>query len=232
MANLLGEVVVHGRFPCYECPQSCYGGVMPLPSTLTFNELDGDEVAHVLEERFRQVLTRVPYLQRHLTLPRVRMTLNVKLEIWADQPSPETQIISDRLDVVTDQPAQEDPLEVFEAESVASAAPGPGGHPPDRIRDEHGLPIAVAGRGPRAAGAHIVTSDQYPTASPGAHPPVQGLEGREVEDLPGLKISRTGTGVIDGMPASANATIAKIDQGPAGLRSGRMDRDAWTFGRK
>jgi hypothetical protein len=197
---------------------------MPLPSTLTYNELSGDEVAHVLEQRFRQVLDNVPYLQRHLTLPRVRMSLSVKLEIWADQPSPEVEMITDRLDVVTERAVPDNPSEIYEAESTASAAPGPGGAPPDKIRDEHGLPIAAAGRGPRSTGEHIVTSDQYP-----AHD--AGLDGREVEDLPGLKISRTGSGQIDGMATSGHATVAKIDQGPAGLRQGRMNRDAWQFGR-
>ena len=191
---------------------------MPLPTTMTFNELDGSEVAHVLENRFEQILKGVPYFQKHITLPRVRMTLQVKLEIWADQPNPETQTISDRFDVVHDDPVLAD---IIQAESVDSAAPGPGGHPPDQIRDMHRLPIAQPARGPREIGGHIATSDQY------SAPP---LEGREVEDLPGLKISRTGTGMIDGMPTSANATIAKIDQGPAGLRTGRMDRNAWQFG--
>jgi len=36
--------------------------------------------------------------------------------------------------------------------------------------------------------------------------------------VPGLKISRTGSGMIDGMPTSTNATVAKIDRGPDGLR--------------
>jgi hypothetical protein len=191
---------------------------MPLPATLTYNELDGTEVAHVLEDRFGQVLRSVPYLQRHLTLPRVRMTLQVKLEIWADQPHPETQSIHDQLEILT-APYEGTAAVVFTAESVDSAAPGPGGHPPDQIRETHGLPVARAGPGPRDAGAHIVTSDHWAL-----------LDGQEVDGMPGLKISRTGSGVIDGMPTSGNATVAKIDQGPAGLRQGNMNRDAWRFG--
>jgi hypothetical protein len=193
--------------------------LQPTSTMLTYNELDGSEVAHVLENRFEQIIKNVPYFQRHLTLPRVRITLQVKLEIWADQPNPETQKISECIEVVHDDPRL---AAIIEAETVDSAAPGPGGHPPDQIREMHGLPIAQPARGPREVGGQIATSDQY---IPGR------LDGREVEDLPGLKISRTGTGLIDGMPTSTNATIAKIDQGPAGLRSGRMDRDAWQFGK-
>ena len=200
---------------------------MPLPAMLTYNELDGSEVAHVLENRFEQVLKAVPYFQRHITLPRVRMTLSVKLEIWADQPSPETLHIGDTLTVVFDEPVLADTIT---AESVDSTAPG-AGHPPDQIRERHGLPVSHPARGPREVGGQVAVSDQYaPTAHDGSG--VQALDGREVEGLPGLKISRTGSGMIDGMPTSSHATVAKIDQGPAGLRQGRMDRDAWNFGRK
>jgi len=145
------------------------------------------------------------------------MTLQVKLEIWADQPAPEVHTLNDRIEVVQDDPVL---VDIIRAEAVDTAAPVPGGHPPDKIREMHGLPIAQPMRGPRDAGAQIVTSDQY------------ALDGREVEDLPGLKISRTGSGQIDGLPTSTNATVAKIDQGPAGLRAGKMDRDAWHFGSK
>jgi hypothetical protein len=192
---------------------------MPLPAMLTFNELNGEEVCQVLGNRFEQIMSQVPYFQRHITLPRVRMTLNVKLEIWADQPQPETVALSNTLTVIYE--GDPDPSHVIEAETVDSAAPGRGGHPPDEIREMHSLAIAQPGPGPRNVGGHIATSDAFPP-----------LEGREVEGLPGLKISRTGTGSIDGMVGPQGATIAKIDQGPAGLRSGRMDRDAWHFGGK
>lgn len=193
---------------------------MPLPSILTYNELDGSEVAHVVGNRFAQFMQTVPYFQRHLTLPRVCVTVNIRLEIWADQPSPEAIPLSDNFEVICNNPVL---VETIEAEAIDSSAPGPGGMPADQLRELHGLPIPQPGRGPRDVGAQIVTSDEYVASS---------LEGREVEGLPGLKISRTGSGVIDGMPTSTNATVAKIDQGRAGLREGRMDRDAWHFGRK
>jgi hypothetical protein len=190
---------------------------MPLPSSLTFNELNGEEVKQVLENRCVQILDGVPYFQTHITLPRVRITLNVKLEIWADQPHPDTVSIGDKFTVIVERL----PAEVIEAESVDTAAPVPGGHPPDKIREMHGLPISQPARGPQEVGGHITLSDSY-----------LPLEGREVEDRPGLKVNRTGSGMIDGMPTSSRATVAKIDQGPAGLRAGRMDREDWHFGSK
>lgn len=183
---------------------------------LTFNELNGEEVKKVLENRCYDILEEVPYFQKHITLPRVKMTLQVKLEIWADQPHPDQINIGDALTVILDQPEL---IDTITAESIDNAAPIPGGVPPDRIRELHGLPVATPQRGPADAGGHIAMSDAY-----------EGLEGREVEGRPGLKISRTGSGMIDGMPTSAHATVAKIDQGPAGLRAGRMDREAWSMG--
>lgn len=194
---------------------------MPLPSVLTFNELNGEEVKTVLENRFEQVMRQVPYFQRHLTFPRVRMTLSVKLEIWAEQLQPETVSLGNTLMVVYEPELQPETLEY---EAVDSTAPVPGGHPPDQVREMHGLPISAPGPGPRDVGGHIATVDSYP--------PPNLLDGREVQGLPGLKISRTGSGMIDGMATSANATVAKIDQGPAGLRVGQMNRDKWNFGSK
>jgi hypothetical protein len=85
----------------------------------------------------------------------------------------------------------------------------------------HGLPIPQPARGPREFGGQVAVSDQHVT-----------LDGAEVEDArrPGLKISRTGSGMLDGMTAAQHATIAKIDQGPAGLRMGMMNRESYQFG--
>jgi hypothetical protein len=189
---------------------------MSLPSVLTYNELDGEEIRRILENRFQQVMDGVPHFQRHLTFPRVKMTLSVKLEIWADQPAPETFNIGNSLTVVYE--PDPPPNEVFDAQSVDSTAPIPEGHPPDEIRDMHGLPITGPAKGDRDVGAHMQIVDQV------------SLEGREVNGMPGLTISRTGDGTIQGQVVSdRGATIAKIDQGPAGLRRGEMNRNAFHF---
>ena len=190
---------------------------MPLPSMLTYNELDGSEVAQIIQNRFEQFLASVPHFQPHITLPRVRITVNVKLEVWADQPAPESIPLSDKFDVVVERAPE---IEIIEGEAVDSSAPIAGGQPADRIRELHGLPVTQPAHGPRNIGGQMQISDQV-------------LEGAEIDaSLPGLKISRTGSGVIDGMATSSNATIAKIDAGPAGLRSGAMNRERWHLGGK
>src|SRR5262249_33715363 len=104
---------------------------MPQPTILTYNELDGEEVKHILEKRFHQILDEVPYFQRHLTLARIKMTQTVKIEILADQPSPHKLEFGDKVEVKMEP-------EVFEAATVDSTAPGIG-HPPDQIREKYGL---------------------------------------------------------------------------------------------
>jgi hypothetical protein len=178
---------------------------MPRPSILTYNDLDGLEVREILENRIEQIFSEVPYFQKHLTLPRVRMTLNVKLEIWADQTHPETVSIGDSLTVVLDQPTL---TEVFHAESVDSAAPGPGGHPPDKLREMHGLPISKPDKGDKDIGAQIAFADQE----------TEPQERRPM--LPGVEIKREGP-----------VTAVIIDPGPAGLSHGQFNREPLRFGR-
>lgn len=185
---------------------------MPLPAMLTFNELNGEEVREILENRCRQVFERVPQFQRHITLPRVKITLNVKLELWADQPHPETMSIGDSLTVVV-----EVEPDIIEAQSVDAAAPIAGGHPPDQIREIHGLGVSRPDRGAREIGAQIMIADQTsPTPSPGQEIKYAGLTVRRND------MQRDPHNFAD--PISNYINYAEIDQGPAGLKRGEMNR--------
>jgi hypothetical protein len=175
---------------------------MPMPSILTFNELDGLEVREILENRIEQIFNGIPQFQKHMTLPRVKMTLDVTLEIYADQPHPDTIQIGDRLTVVVETP------EVISAKSIDSAAPGPGGHPPDKLREMHGLPISKPDKGEKNIGAQIAYADVE----------MQSEERRP--NLPGVEIRREG-----------NVTAVMIDQGPAGLQHKEFNREPLVFGR-
>jgi hypothetical protein len=186
---------------------------MPLPAMLTFNELNGEEVREILLNRCRDIFDRVPQFQRHITLPRVRITFNVKLEIYADQPNPKTMDIGDKLTVVIEQPA-----EVIEAQSVDTAAPIPGGHPPDQVRELHGLPVAQPSRGPQNIGGQITISDQFSAG------------GEASPQLPGLTIQSGGAG-HEADPLSSYGTFVTLDQGPAGLQHGMMNREPFRLSR-
>jgi hypothetical protein len=177
---------------------------------LTFNELNGEEVKHVVGNRFEQFLDTVTHFQRHMTMPRLRITTQIKLEIWADQPSPDVVPLSDRFDVVVE---HTEPAEVITGEAVDSTAPTDG-HPPDQVREMHGLPLSAPSRGSREIGGQIAVADQYG-------------EAQASESLTGLKIHRTGSAD----PMSGYATVAVIDQGPAGLSHGQMNREPFHLSR-
>jgi hypothetical protein len=119
---------------------------MPLPAGLVFTELSGSEIKEILEQRFHSLLDAVPFLQRHLTLPRLSMTLTVHLDQWADQQTPERLTISDSVTL----------------ENRISAAPTPDGHPPDKVREDHGLEIPTPHYGDKKYGAHLNIFGQRP----------------------------------------------------------------------
>lgn len=175
---------------------------------MTYNDLNGEEIRHVLEERFQKLLAEVPYLQRHITLPRVRMTLRVQLDAWADQPTPDRQEISDTVEIV-DEGVDEKPLVIFsslEVEDSVSAAPGRGGRTPDQVRDEHGLSIPTPTRGPVAVEDHIPS-----------------VENRRMSMSNGAIVDRTGNA-----PERGNATVVIQDFGVAGLAKGQLNRNQAT----
>ena len=52
-----------------------------LPSTQTYNDLNGEEARDILLDWCRQLLSSQPQLQRHLTLPMARMRLSLHLDV-------------------------------------------------------------------------------------------------------------------------------------------------------
>lgn len=175
---------------------------MALPSQLIYNDLDGEEIRHVLEERFKRLLSEVSYLRRHLTLPRVRMTMQIHLDVWADQPTPERHTIEDNVllrrpdDVVE----RDNQTSLYLTDTVSAA---PGGQPPDKVREDHGLPVPTPTRGVLAVEDTRATS----------------VDGRRVTMDNGVVIDRTGKA-----QERANATVVVQDFGRAGLAEGTFNR--------
>ena len=137
---------------------------MPLPREAVYNELNGEEVRQILRRRVDDLLSTVPYLQRHLTLPRVRMTVTIDLVVRADQQGGERHRIADDFTVRTeDTSAADEPSDVrLSGHDAVDAAPGPAGRPPGQIRDEFGLPDAVPTRGPVATHDEMVHGNDIP----------------------------------------------------------------------
>lgn len=174
---------------------------MPLSREQVYNDLNGAEAKEILIQRFAARLNEVALLQRHLTLPRVRMKLSVSLELYADQASPEPHIIEDDFTIRTESdsrpsltlpaPRAEAIPRTEEFEDIIDSSPS--GDPPDRIREESGLPI--------------------PT-------PMRDRVTRQTADMPetvqltdGVTIKRVNGGV--GPSPSRGATIIEQDFGPA-----------------
>ena len=206
---------------------------MPRPNVQKYDELNGEEIRHVLIERFKSILDDVPYLQRHLTLPRVQMNLNITLLVYADQPTPDVLPIQDQFDIQTDVPYDGRPARI-EADDTVSSAPR-GGQPADQVREEHGLPVNRAVPQRDARGEHVVIVDtpdggtqRVTLDAEGKSPeykfakPSEQVEGNLVVGVGGTKIDRTGSEAAS--EAGRPTTRAVIDQGRAGLREGNMNR--------
>lgn len=126
---------------------------MPLSREQIYNDLNGSEAKEILMQRFSAQLNTIPWLQRHLTLPRVRMKLSVSFEMYADQSTPEVQQIVDDFTIRTEadttdsrssNPAPHPHILApephhFEVEEEIDSSPN--GSPPDQLREEHGISI-------------------------------------------------------------------------------------------
>jgi hypothetical protein len=120
---------------------------MPLTSEQIYNELSGEDVKEILMVRFADLLNRQPEFQRHLTLPRVKMSLNIQLEVHGRNP-PEFAI-TDEFTVRMKDEGGAVPLPDLELSAQINAnTDDPTGQAPDQIREEHGLPVMEPRRGP------------------------------------------------------------------------------------
>jgi hypothetical protein len=122
---------------------------MALSSEQIYDELNGAEVKEILLTRMLELLSTVPDFQKHLTLPRVRMRLQIHLDIFGRR-NPALDLSSE-LTLRTRQPDEEMTLakemvaeDEFSADTGVPVPDTPfdgGGQPPDQIREEHNLPM-------------------------------------------------------------------------------------------
>jgi hypothetical protein len=127
---------------------------MPLSAEQVYNELSGEEVKEILLIRCADLLNKVAEFQSHLTLPRVKMSIRIGLEVWGR--TPPTIEINDTLTVrMSDESIAQSNIdfsgepvnEELEANISADTA-DESGQPPDEIRVEHGLPVLEPRRTP------------------------------------------------------------------------------------
>lgn len=126
---------------------------MPLPSELVYNSLNGEEIKKILCARFIDVLNQIPDFKRFTTFPRVRMEMNIRLEVAGRTP-PNFRVADDV--VVRMNPSATPPLHPTQTEEElemdttvnVNADDMDGGDPPDQIREDHTLPIMTPQRGP------------------------------------------------------------------------------------
>ncbi|HEX6825886.1 MAG TPA: hypothetical protein VF077_06150 [Nitrospiraceae bacterium] len=107
---------------------------MPLSAEQVYNDLDGEEVKEILIQRFTDLLSQIPDMQRHITMPRVSMKLTVELDVWGRTPN--ALQIQDEFTIR------------MKGEASVNSNPLLGGFPADQIRDQHQLPVMEPVRTP------------------------------------------------------------------------------------
>jgi hypothetical protein len=178
-----------------------------LPSQLTYNDLNGQEAIEVLTDWFRQLLQSQPYLQPHLTLPMADITLDIGIQV--DMYPGGTVPIASPPEQLTIAGAVK--LE-NKLSTRINAAPIPGGVPPDKVREQHDLPIPRPGYGPRETGSHLFLADiAAETERKRTDNPTGGREGI-VADGYVFSSEPTGSAVSVQQPGVLEQTIP-IDRG-------------------
>jgi hypothetical protein len=178
---------------------------MPLSSEQVYNDLTGADVKEILLIRFADLLNKVSEFRPQLTLPRVRMSLILHLDIVGRNP-PSLALADELIVRMHDQRVyREGESEIpavpvsHDLEAVINTNPDlPGEYqPPDQVRVEHGLPIMTPQRGPLGMEdvpivregvkyAFHVTQDYGPArARTGAEGPILGSEAISIKNQGG-----------------------------------------------
>jgi hypothetical protein len=121
-----------------------------LPSQLTYNDLNGAEAVDILTDWFRQLVNSQPWAQPHITLPMAKFVLKVDIDI---------EMYPGGTVPVASPPDTMKVMGAVSLQSVINAAPVAGGQPPDRIREQHDMPIPQPSYGPRDTGSHLFLAD-------------------------------------------------------------------------
>lgn len=181
---------------------------MPLSAEVVYNELNGEEGKEILVQRVSDLLSAIPEFRRLISLNRVRMRIDIELEVWGR--TPPTVSVKDEFMVLARNPLAEDEGEEihagYSAGSEIYANPSvPGGLHPDQIREDHALPIMVPTRGPFGhQDEMIVRQPAQPV------PPAQLSKPNRVEATPEVE---KGSGI-------RYASFVTQDYGPARSRTG------------
>ncbi len=172
---------------------------MPLSAEQVYNDLNGSDCKEILLVRFADLLNQVREFQPHLTLPRVRMSLSIHLEVFGRTP-PSLDITDDLVIRMRDPGLIGEELTHTEVEldaEINSDTTTPGGQPPDQIREEHGLPIMTPTKGPFGTeDVPVVREDRikYAAFVTQDYGPMRGRTGAETPVVGGEVISQKNAG--------------------------------------
>ena len=126
-----------------------------LPSSVSYDDLNGEEALEILHTRFYDLIHTLPELQKRFALTRLVMKLEITLDIWGATPA--QKVYRDQFEVRGGLPAgSEDTVYVgdddkimdySEAHHQKSAVIDSRENPPDQVREQHGLPVPRMVRG-------------------------------------------------------------------------------------
>lgn len=120
---------------------------MALSTEAVYNELSGEDTFQILMTRFQDLLKSVPEFHRNITLSRVKIDIDIRLEVAGRTP-PVFNVV-DSFTVRSSQPG----LNTFDDEITLRTAINADtdyeeGQPADQIREEHGIAVMKPFRGP------------------------------------------------------------------------------------